>query len=103
MTALTSYNHPKAISSGEEYDQKFTRILSIGIFTVEDFKTSNFSGEKVSFAKRIFEIRAGDDNQRRAKFEDLYGQAIKEGIARNMKRAAKLSSISLPENVFKKK
>lgn len=103
VAVLSSYNDPSSIFCAEEHDQKFLRILSIATYTTENFKNNDFTPAKRVFMEKIFGVRAGNNLERKNTFNDLFAQAIKEGIARNAQKAAKLNKIQLPENIFNKK
>lgn len=103
VAVLSSYNDPESIFFSDEHDQKFIRVLSIATYTHENFKSSNFAPAKRNFMQKVFEYRAGQNEERKHQFNELFTQAIKEGIARNAQKAAKLNKIQLPLNIFKKK
>lgn len=100
VAVLSSYNDPASIFCTQEYDQKFVRILSIATYSTENFKNRDFAPAKRKFMQKIFEIRVANNVRRENQFYDLFAQAMKEGIARNVQKAAKLSKISLPDNIF---
>lgn len=103
VAVLSSYNDPSSIFCTEEHDQKFMRILSIATYTTENFKYSDFPLAKRKFMEQIFDVRAGNNVGRKNKFNDFFAQAIKEGIARNVQKTAKLNNIKLPDNIFNKR
>lgn len=103
VAVLSSYNDPASIFCTEEHDQKFLRILSVATYSTENFVNSDFPPAKRKFMEQIFDVRAGNNVERKNKFNVLFAQAMKEGIARNVRKAAKLSKIKLPDYLFNKR
>lgn len=105
VQALSACNEIGSPLREETYDQKFLRLLVIALYSSEELSAKEFSPRKLKFMEKLFSFRIGDGDseQRKGKFDELFGVALKEAIIRNEKCSEKKNKIVLPATVFNRK
>lgn len=77
--------------------------MVIALYTPEELSAKVFPPAKRNMMEKFFVIRVVGSEERKSKFNSLFGTAIKEALVRNSKTAEKLNKIQLPGDIFDRK
>lgn len=103
VQALSACNVEGSPLKNDSFDLKFVRMLVISLFGTEELSANVFPPQKRDFMKHLFNIRVGEQEDRKAMFNEYSGTALKEALVRNSKNQKKLEQIKLPHDVFNRK
>lgn len=103
VQTLSACNEEGSPLKNYSFDPSFVRLMVIALFGSEELTANVYPPQKRDFMERLFDIRVGEQADRKAKFNEYFETALKEAIFRNSKNKKKLEQIKLPHDVFNRK